>query len=202
LRVLTDIENGQVKGPYPVALQRKSKTRISSCNICFVRIAIVNDGRVTAQDAKAYADILRPQTAAGMMIYYVRWEMDKTFTQSDLDRSDLQKSIADFFDEKTDIEVGPGRILNVLYATDQDDKAHLVSQRDKPLDIPSITDFELEVVIPKFAAQNLGRFRITIDSWKDIRITRVTFETRLMEAIHTLLGRLKPRSVVHLLLRS
>jgi hypothetical protein len=190
LHVITDIENGQVEGPYPVALHRKSKTRIKSCNICFVRIGIVNHGRVTAEDAKAYVDIVRPRTAAGMMIYYLRWEMDKTFTESDLDQSDLRKSIADFFDEKRDIEVGPGRILNVLYATDQDDKAHLVSQRDKPLDIPSTSDFELKVVGSKFAAQSLGRFRITIDSWKDIRIASVTFETRLMDAIHSLLSRL------------
>jgi len=130
--------------------------------------------------------LIRPPTAAGMMVYYLRWEMDKVFKESDLDKSDLRKSISDFFDEKTDIQVGPGRILNVLYATDQDNKAHLVSERERALDIPSTTDFDLKVVGPKFAPQNLGRFRITIDTWKDIRITEVTLETRVSDALRDL----------------
>ena len=57
LQAVTDIENGQLKGPYPVGLFQQSRTKVKSCNICFVRLGIINEGRVTAKDTKAY-DIL------------------------------------------------------------------------------------------------------------------------------------------------
>jgi hypothetical protein len=191
LSVVLDIENGQLKGPYPVALHRSSGTKVEACNICFARIAVVNHGRMTAEDCKVYADPVRRRTALGMMVYYLRWEMDKVFTEANLDSSDLRKSISDFFPEKTDVQLGPGRILSVLYATDQHDKACLVSEREKSLDIPSTTDVVLEAVGPKFAAQSMGRFRISIRFWKDITISKVSPATRFVDAVRALVALVK-----------
>jgi len=191
LHVVLGLENGQLKGPSPVALHRKSGTRVEACNICFVRIGVLNRGRTTADDCKVYADLVRGTVALGRFVYYLKWEMDKKFTECDLDRSDLHKSTSDFFPSKTDLELGPGRILNVVYATDQDNKAYFVSERERALDIPSTTDVWLAAVGPKFAAQFMGRFRISITSWKDIRIFRVTPMTRFMDAVRALVAHVK-----------
>jgi len=178
-----------LKGPYPISLSDEARTRFEPSRICFLRVGIANHGRTTAQDCRVSADLARPRTAVGMFVYDLRWEREST--QMVFDKSNIRESVLEAFPEKrADIEVGPGRILNILFAT-EDSKAFFVSEREKSVDVPSKTDLVLKAVGPRFVVQKLGRFRISIRSWDGMGIMEVTLSTRLEDMAERIVAYLK-----------
>jgi len=181
----TDIESATLDEPAIIKMIGATESQSQFQRIRFVNIGITNDGRTLAQDSTAH---IKVRGERGRLLYGLRWE--KPLTDFDF-AAPLLPSILARFPEKADIQVGPGRLLTILFTFDSGGKAVLTTDRLRTLQIPSETDIVLTIGGSNFTAQTLGTFHISIRSWNDIHISKVTVVTLLHNALRKLALRLR-----------
>ena len=81
--------------------------RRKKCQIRFLRIPVVNDGRALADGCRVYLELLkrRDQEIRSLLTWTLRWEEE--FTKASFRRSDLQRSVVNALPERANVERGP-----------------------------------------------------------------------------------------------
>jgi hypothetical protein len=153
------------------------------CQIRFLRIPIVNDGRALADGCRVYLELLkrRDQEVHSILTWTLRWQEE--FTKTTFRRSELQRSVVSTLPERANLERGPGLLSCILFTLDCDKIAYLVSVRPdaEPITFQFGEDIEvlLAAVMPHYDEQPLGSYRISIGSWDQISIRPITLMSRL-----------------------